>query len=106
MSQQHTAARKLPDRSSRGSPRGTIQWKQANVAGSLPPIPTPTHESGARATCRAPAVGQPQQLLEDGINLRTKPPSTRLSRVILAVPTAAGFALCKQHPWRVADKDM
>lgn len=54
MSQQHTAARKLPDRSSGGSPRGTVPWNWASAAGSLPPVLTPLQERGARGCGHVP----------------------------------------------------
>lgn len=48
MSQQHRAARKLPERSNRGFPKGIIWWNQANAAGSLPPVLIPLLKKGAR----------------------------------------------------------
>lgn len=54
MSQQHAAARKLPGGSCGGSPRGTVQQHQARAAGSLPSVPTPLHERGARGQGHVP----------------------------------------------------
>lgn len=102
MSQQHTAARTLPDRSSGGSLRGTVQWKQANTAGSLPPVPTPLHEKGARGWGHMQGLSR-WAVAVAAMRWNKLENETIICKAVKSHPgcsPAAKFALCKRHPCR------